>query len=101
MKKLLGFIIRLTFEYAIHLPNSIPKEQKLDLLQYLYKLQYCMVFFKKETAVNKPAFSAFEPSMKFMKFNLFGTKFNNPFVFKTIFKYEVRFNILNPERACG
>ena len=60
-----------------------------------------MVLFKKENAVIKPAFSAFEPAMKFMKFNLFGIKFNKPFVFKTIFKYEVRFNILNPERACG
>ncbi len=56
-----------------------------------------MVFFKKENAVIKPAFSAFEPSMKFMKFDLFVTKFNKPFVFKTIFKYEVRFNILNLE----
>ena len=60
-----------------------------------------MVLFKKETTVIKPAFSAFEPVIKFIKFNLFGTKFNNPFVFKTIFKYEVRFNILNPERSCG
>jgi len=39
--------------------------------------------------------------MKFIIFNLFGEKFNNPFDFKTIFKYEVKFNILNPEWACG
>jgi hypothetical protein len=60
-----------------------------------------MVFFKKKDAGIKPAFSAVEPSMKFIIFNLFGAKLNNPFDFKTIFKYEVRFNILNPEWACG
>jgi hypothetical protein len=51
-------------------------------------------------AAIKPAFSAVEPSMKFIIFNLFGAKFNNLFVFKAIFKYEVKFNILNPEWAC-
>jgi len=60
-----------------------------------------MAFFNQENAATKPAFSAVEPSMKFIIFNLFGEKFNNPFDFKTIFKYEVKFNILNPEWACG
>ncbi len=43
-----------------------------------------MVFYKKETTDLKPAFSAFKPSIKFMKFNLLGRLFNNPFVFNTI-----------------
>ena len=38
-------------------------------------------------------------SMKFTIFNLFGTKFNNLFIFKAFFNYEGKFNILNPEYA--
>jgi hypothetical protein len=45
----------------------------------------------------KTAFSVVEASMKFIIFNYFEGKFNNPFVFKGIFKYGVKFNILNPE----
>ena len=45
----------------------------------------------------KTAFSVVEASMKFIIFNHFEGKFNNPFVFKEIFKYGVKFNILNPE----
>jgi hypothetical protein len=70
-------------------------------LYYFNKFQIDMVFYLPNNDAIKPAFSAAELSMKFIIFNLFGAKLNNPFDFKTIFKYEVRFNILNPEWACG
>jgi len=67
---------------------------------------YCLISVRynlslKNNAGIKFLFSTAQPSMKFIIFNLFGAKLNNPFDFKTIFKYEVRFNILNPEWACG
>ena len=43
-----------------------------------------MVFFLKNYDAMKPAFSAVEPSMKFIIFNHFEGKYNNPFVFKEI-----------------
>jgi hypothetical protein len=60
-----------------------------------------MVFLKRRNTAIKPAFSTVEPSMKFIIFNLFEAKLNNPFIFKTIFKYEARFNILNPGSIFG
>ena len=42
-----------------------------------------MVFYLPKNDAIKPAFSAAELSMKFTIFNLFGIKFNNPFIFKT------------------
>ena len=60
-----------------------------------------MFSIKKMGTAIKPAFSAVKPSMKFIIFNFLGSKFNKPFVFKTIFKYKVMFNILNPEWAYG
>ena len=50
-------------------------------------------------AAIKSASSAVEPSKKFTIINLLSIKFYNPSVFKQIFNYEVRFNILNPEWA--
>jgi len=60
-----------------------------------------MALLKKKYGAIKPAFSAVEASLKFIIFNYFEGKFNNPFVFKAILKYEGKFNILNPEWACG
>ena len=52
---------------------------------------------KKNNVDIKSIFNSVQPSMKFTIFNLFRINFNNLFIFKTFFKYEVRFNILNPE----
>ncbi len=43
-----------------------------------------MDFLKIKNVAVKPAFSAVKPSMKFMIFNLSGTKLNNPLIFNTI-----------------
>jgi hypothetical protein len=63
---------------------------------------YCLIsvgynLSLKNNAGIKSVFSTAQPSMKFTIFNLFGTNFDNLFIFKTFFKYEERFNILNPE----
>ena len=50
-------------------------------------------------AAIKSASSAVESSRKFTIFNFLSIKFYNPSVFKQIFNYKVRFNILNPEWA--
>jgi len=53
----------------------------------------------KNNAGIKFLFSTVQPSMKFTIFNLFGINFNNLLIFKTFFKYEGKFNILNPGDA--
>jgi hypothetical protein len=55
----------------------------MGLLKYFIKFQIDTVFYLPKNDTIKPAFSAAEPSMKFIIFNLFGINFNNPFIFKT------------------
>jgi len=65
---------------------------------------YCLISVRynlslKNNAGIKFLFSTAQPSMKFIIFNLFGINFNNLLIFKTFFKYEGKFNILNPGYA--
>ncbi len=53
----------------------------------------------KNNAGIKSPYSTAQPSMKFTKFNHFEPNFNNLLILKTLFKYERKFNILNPGYA--